>query len=63
MQDNDNIQPKVTRKPLKLIYFKLHRIKPYHYSRFFYAITVKESELFDYRFHDNLEIPTIVNQV
>ena len=35
MQDNDNIQPKVTRKPLKLIYFKLHRIKPYHYSRFF----------------------------
>ena len=61
MQDNDNIQPKVTRKPLKLIYFKLHRIKPYHYSRFF--ITVKESELFDYRFHDNFEIPTIVNQV
>ena len=62
MQDNDNTLPKVTREPLKLIYFKLHRIKPYRYSHF-YAITVKESELFDYRFHDNLEIPTIVNQV
>lgn len=62
MQDNDNTRPKVTRKPLKLIYFKLHKIKPYRYSHF-YAITEKKSELFDYRFHYNLEIPTIVNQV
>ncbi len=41
MQDNDNTRPKVTRKPPKLIYFKLHKIKPYRYI--FYAITEKKS--------------------
>ena len=34
MQANDNTLPKVTREPLKLIYFKLHRIKPDRYSHF-----------------------------
>lgn len=62
MQDNDNTRPKVTRKPLKLIHFKLHRIKPYRYSHFL-CYHRERIELFDYRFHDNLEIPTIVNQV
>ena len=46
MQDNDNTRPKVTRKPLKLIYFKLHRIKPYHYSRVFFVSTGKKHNLF-----------------
>ena len=41
MQDNDKTRPKVTRKPLKLIYFKLHRIKPYRYSRSFMLSPLK----------------------
>ena len=47
----------------KIDLFQTTQDKTVSLQSFFYAITVKESELFDYRFHDNFEIPTIVNQV